>query len=120
MRAFEICLNGEKLCIAGIGDDGVLSAIIHWVTGGSGADLRLYVGGLINPRKEHVSWIEHRNLSVGDVIQVKVVAADSVDEPTRRTADETASALEDRKQYVRRMAKQLGLRIQEGSTEPTS
>jgi len=120
MRAFEICLNGEKLCIAGIGEDGVLSAIISWVTGKSGADLHLYLGGLINPGKEHVSWIEHRNLSVGDVIQVKVVEGNSVDEPTRRTTDETAKALEDRKEYVRRMAKQLGLRIQEGSKEPPS
>jgi hypothetical protein len=120
MRALEIHLNGEKLCTAGIGDDGVLSAIVNWVTGKSGADLHLYVGGLINPGKERVSWVEHRHLTAGDEIQVKVVEVNSVDEPMRRTLDETAKALEDRKEYVRRMAKQLGLKIQEGSTEPRS
>jgi hypothetical protein len=30
MIAFEIHLNGEKLCRAGIGDSGVLSAIVTW------------------------------------------------------------------------------------------
>jgi len=30
MRAFEVYLNGERLCVAGFGDNGVLTAIeIH-------------------------------------------------------------------------------------------
>lgn len=33
MRAFEVWLNGKKLCLAGIGDDGVLSVIANWVVG---------------------------------------------------------------------------------------
>ena len=82
--------------------------------------MHLYVGGLINPGKKHVSWIEHKHLTAGDEIQVKVVEVNSVDEPMRRTLDETAKALEDRKEYVRRMANQVGLKIQEGSTEPAS
>jgi hypothetical protein len=27
MRAFEVYLNGKKLCVAGIGEDGVLTTI---------------------------------------------------------------------------------------------
>ena|SRR5579864_37485 len=120
MRAFEIYLNGEKLCIAGMGDDGVLSAIVNWVTGRSRADLHLYVGALINPGKEHVTWIEQKHLNVGDEIRVKVVEANSVDEPMRRNPDETAKALEDRKQYVRRLAKELGIKMEGESKEAES
>jgi hypothetical protein len=29
MRAFEIHLNGKRLCTAGVGDAGVLTAIVH-------------------------------------------------------------------------------------------
>ena len=33
MRSFNIYLNGEKLCAAGIGDNGVLATIVTWVAG---------------------------------------------------------------------------------------
>ena len=103
-----------------MGDEGVLSAIVNWVTGRSGADLHLQVGGLISPRKEHVSWVEQKHLAVGDVIRVKVGEANSVDEPKRRNPDETAKALEDRKEYIRRLAKELGMRIEGESKEAES
>jgi len=32
MRAFEVYINGERACLAGIGDDGVLTAIVSWVS----------------------------------------------------------------------------------------
>jgi hypothetical protein len=51
MRAFEVSLNGKKLCLAGIGDDGVLTAIVDWVTGRDRADLFLEVGGLVSPTR---------------------------------------------------------------------
>ena len=69
MRAFEIWLNGTRLCVAGIEDDGVLSAIVNWVTGQSVADLHLQVGGLISPVNEHVVWIRQRPLKLGDEIR---------------------------------------------------
>lgn len=31
MRSFNVSLNGKKLCLAGVGERGVLSAIISWV-----------------------------------------------------------------------------------------
>ena len=49
MRAFRIYLNGKKLCLAGIGDDGVLSAIVNWVATDREGDLFLHVGGLLSP-----------------------------------------------------------------------
>jgi hypothetical protein len=58
------CIRGlcerEKLCLAGIGDDGVLSVIANWIAGGryKAADLFLEVGGLVSPSQEHVAWIK--------------------------------------------------------------
>jgi hypothetical protein len=112
MRAFEIRLNGEKLCLAGIGDDGVLSAIVNWVTGRQAAYLFLHVGGLVSPVDEHVTWIRQKKLNVGDSVQIKIVEASSVDVPVKRQRRDPAKDLRDRKQYVRVTAKQLGWKVQ--------
>jgi hypothetical protein len=88
MIAFEIYLNGQKLCRAGIGDSGVLSAIVTWAAatmsaGTKDESLFLNMGGLVTPERKHVSWINQKPLAVGDKIQVNVVEADSVDEHER-------------------------------------
>jgi hypothetical protein len=56
MRAFEVSLNGKKLCLAGISDDGVLTAVVNWVPRKGKGDPFLQVGGLVGPSDEHVSW----------------------------------------------------------------
>jgi hypothetical protein len=111
MRAFEVSLNGKKLCSAGIGDDGVLTAIVNWVTGKSGADLFLHVGGLIGPTGEHVAWENNKRLRLNDRIEVKVIETRKVDEPKRRKRPNPAKDLRARKRYVREMAKQFGWKI---------
>ena len=102
MRAFEISLNGEKLCVAGIVDDGVLSAIVNWVTGENAADLFLSVRGLISPLDEHVSWIRQRRLRVGDEIQVRVVEETLVDKPKRRYRRDRTKELRAKKKLCAR------------------
>ncbi|MGA9391427.1 MAG: hypothetical protein WBV69_13375 [Candidatus Sulfotelmatobacter sp.] len=115
MRAFKVYLNGKKLCLAGIGDDGVLSAITNWVAGGryKAADLFLEVGGLISPTREHVKWIKQKPLGVGDEIRVKIVDTDSVDGPVERHRSDSARDLENQKAYVRATARQLGWTLRE-------
>jgi hypothetical protein len=110
MRAFEVPLNGKKLCLAGIGDDGVLSAHVTWVAGKSGPELSLHVGGLIGPTGEHVSW-EDRRLRVDQRVVVRIVEASSVDKPKRRKRPDPARDLRAKRRYVREMAKQLGWKI---------
>lgn len=83
MRAFEISLNGKKLCVAGVGDDGVLSAIVDLIVKPEHNDLDLTVGGLIGSR-EDVYWIKRETLEVNDEIRVRVVEADQADEPVHR------------------------------------
>jgi len=117
MRAFEISLNRKKLCVAGIGGSGALSAIVNWVARENTGDLFLEVCGLITPADEHVSWIRQKRLQVGDKIQIKVIESVSVDRPKGRKRPDPAQLLPARKLYVRRMAKELGWKIQ---TRPTT
>ncbi len=112
MRAFDVYLNQKKLCRAGIGDDGVLTAIVDWVTGKDRGDLFLEVGGLISPQNEHVHWVRQRSLRVGDRIQVRIVETNSIDKPTKRYRTDPAAELKAKKRYVRSMAKELGWKIQ--------
>ncbi len=81
MRAFEVWVNGEKLCLAGIGDDGVLTTIVHLAARPGEGGFFLQVGGLTGQTKEHVNWINQKPLTVGDNVQVKIVETDAADKP---------------------------------------
>ena len=118
MIAFEVYLNGKKLCIAGVGELGVLSTIVTWrgtqpyKKGGQPVAeyLRLDAGGLADSG-EHLRWAE-RKLKRGDEVTVKVVEVASADKPRERKRPSPAMDLRRQKQYVRRMAKQLGWKLQ--------
>jgi hypothetical protein len=94
MRAFEIHLNGKRLCTAGVGDAGVLTAIVrsdlrpHQVSTrkhSSRADeqLGLDVGGFDSSTSEHVDWKTPR-LRRGDEILIRIIDANVVDKPSNR------------------------------------
>jgi hypothetical protein len=110
MRAFEVFLNGERLCLAGIGDDGVLNAMVDCVAKPPQQGVELSVGGLISPPREHVDWVD-RKVSVGDQILVKIVDAGRVDEPSKRHSHDPATELTAQKNYVRRMAREFGWEV---------
>ena len=56
MIVFEVIINGKRVCRAGVGSAGVLSAIVNWVGGSPGAPRKggrtrsgeawVHVGGL--------------------------------------------------------------------------
>ena len=110
MRAFKVTLNGKKLCLAGVGDRGVLTAIVDWVAHDRGEQLSLQVGGLAN--EAHLKWTGQKRLRVGDEIRVKIVEAASVDRPIKRRPINPAETLKAKKRYVRMIAKELGWKIQ--------
>jgi hypothetical protein len=87
VKAFVVTVNGQRLCTAGIGPNGVLSAIIDWVGGGrnrpSGGDFGFHVGGLDSRTGEHVDWTTPE-LKVGDSVTVEIVEIDEVDPEARR------------------------------------
>lgn len=85
MICFEVWVNGEKVCVAGVGNSGVLSSIVSW----GGRENRkfikpkLHVGGLVNG--EHVRWTEEGHyLDVGDEVTIKIVETNTADEPVRK------------------------------------
>jgi hypothetical protein len=111
MKAFEVRLNGRKLCTAGFSErDVVLSAIVDYVSGHGNDELALTVGGLISPKGEHVRWVKDKKLRIGDEIQVKIVETESADSPRERhtRADMPTPSLRQRKQYIRDMAQKFG------------
>jgi hypothetical protein len=110
MRAFEVHLNGKRLCVAGIGEDGVLTAIITYVARKDGNDLDLRVGGLVSRTGEHVDWSNQR-LKTGDEIRLKIVKAASFDSPTRRRRPDAKEELASKKRYVRKVARELGWEV---------
>ena len=112
MRAFEIHLNGEKICVAGLEEGTLLFSI------GCSEDKRGEGGiGLgmtgIRLTQETVRW-QQRPLRINDEIQIKIVETETVDEPEllqKAPRDERKYE----KRYVRRMAKEFGWTIQTGS-----
>jgi hypothetical protein len=96
MICFEVTINGEKACTAGVGDAGVLSTILTFAKRfeesqenqdqGKSEHIDLRVGGIANvdaETSEHVDWI-HRDLSPGDEISIKVIEAAKCDRPASK------------------------------------
>ena len=80
MICLEVWVNGEKICLAGVGD-GVLHCIVDAAR--RRFKSHLHVGGLID--NEHVRWTQRDHfLEVGDEVTIKIVEADAVDEPVRK------------------------------------
>jgi len=78
MRAFQIVLNGKRICVAGIPKDCVLSTTITYVPFRKRRETRLYVGGGLEVDKhEHVFWKE-TILRAGDEVRVKIVETKTV------------------------------------------
>ena len=122
MIAFEVFLNGNKVCRAGVGDLGVLTTVLSWVRregrntetrepGNIEEELTLNVGGLISSKNEHVRWSESK-LTVGDEVRVRVVNLESVDPPWDRRTEDSSEDLRRQERYVEQMAKRFGWTIQ--------
>jgi hypothetical protein len=109
MRAFNISMNGKKLCVAGVGDRGLLSAIVCRGAGDRDEDLFLHVGGLVN--EEHLDWIDHACLQIGDEIRVQICEVESGDDPSRKRRRDAPETLDGKKWYIRRIARELGWSI---------
>jgi len=77
MRAFEIYLNGQKLCIAGVNEDESLTADVCHAPGGA----FLYVGGSTGTQGDHSKWINFKPLNVGDKVTIKIVETNAIDDP---------------------------------------
>ena len=100
MIAFEVSLNGKKICSAGAEDLAVLSTIVSACgklgkktvparPDQTGGEIYYSIGGLTSrpdPNKNvHVRWKSVAPLKVGDILQVKILETQKVDRAKSRT-----------------------------------
>jgi hypothetical protein len=87
MKAFLVRVNGKRICKAGVGPNGVLTTIVHWVGDGKRRSAEGYfgfsVGGIDGRTEEHVDY-DTPNLTVGDKISIEIMESDQVDPETKR------------------------------------
>jgi hypothetical protein len=119
MIAFDVFLNRKKLARAGVGSDGVLTAMTTWVRrrvpNSDGKrpqwdrDLSFNLSGYRSTNGdvgEHFKW-EDRKLKAGDVLTIKVINAACVDEPTRRIAEDPKAVERSQRRYYQRLKRKF-------------
>jgi alpha-galactosidase/6-phospho-beta-glucosidase family protein len=120
MTAFEISVNGKKVCTAGLNEVGVVSSVVTWVRGApknegtspvERVDLR--VAGLNSRTETHLTWLT-RSLQVGDEVKIKVLAKTKADKPASRKSNSEMKELAAK--FKARFQKQL---MSNQSKDPT-
>ncbi len=85
MVAFEVSINGKRVCSAGIEADGVLDlTLVYSKRAETVPPIWFSLGALTD--EEHLDWITGRArvLKLGDTLEVRVVEAEAVDPPKGR------------------------------------
>jgi hypothetical protein len=110
MLCYQVSLNGRRVCLAGVGDRGVLTGILTWVkrerqdgaeaahSGVAVEELTVYVGGLANHDEDPVDleWLR-KGLRVGDEVTFKIVDSETCDPPIRSRTDLPEKVEEERR-----------------------
>lgn len=100
MICFEIYINKQKVCRAGVGDDGVLSVIVNFKLSDESQRTYCSVGGItkINTKtSQQIEWLD-RELSVGDVLTVKIVESEIYDMPANQQVNDLQCSFCEKKQ----------------------
>ena len=91
MKAIAVLRNGQKFATIGIGELGLLSAVLHWASGRPdeiGGEFFMMLGGVDRSAGEHgmhLRWAAPP-LALGDEITFRLVEAAQVDAPAYREA----------------------------------
>jgi hypothetical protein len=123
MIAFEVIVNGSKLCDAGIEGLGVLSAVLSWAHRAPepeaasnelypADELLLEVGGLKSARDDQpgqqMSWLS-KHLQVGDSILINIKSLEIVDPPAKLGPEDPGQVVRDAKRrYFEELKKEFG------------
>ena len=83
MLAFEVSVNGDRLCTASAANHCVLSAVLSWARRKPEV-INFHVGGVAaDDPKRHVDWTTP-TIGVGDEVRIRVIDTDTFDPPDRR------------------------------------
>jgi hypothetical protein len=110
MIAFRVNVNGKRTCVAGVGERGVLTTFVNYVSNDRQRTIDTAVSGLYTATEEHAIW-KKVDLKVGDKVQVTIIETNSVDKPKKRYRPDSETAERNQKAYVRAWAKKFGWRI---------
>ena len=86
VKALTVYLNGKRICTAGLGDDGNVSADASLIGNGDNAGF-VQVGGFDGSSNHHVKWC-FQQLIVGDEVRIVVEETETIDEPSERKSVE--------------------------------
>jgi hypothetical protein len=118
--AFEVSLNGERLCIAGLPDARVLSTALSWSSSSQPIRLKkgtvleqlyLHVGALTESRSgatAHPNWVAHSKLKVGDTFSVRIIGTADADPPVREQRLSPEEAREEEYKLYLRLKRRVG------------
>jgi len=107
MTAFEVFINGHRVCLAGVGENGVLAAIVNWIGGPDKAEtFRLSVSGLDTSTDEHLTW-KVPTIGVGAEVLVRVLESSSVDLPHNRKPSKRPTTLEEYRKCLQDFTERL-------------
>jgi hypothetical protein len=119
MICFEVKKNGERVCVAGVDSECVLSTIVNYINVTDPGPttrrvLDVYVGGLNTASQQHLKWATV-DLVVGDRVEVSIVESEKADPPTwsapprppAQEATEVLGRLRARRKALNRELKQL-------------
>src|SRR5580692_2402241 len=112
MRAYELFLNGKRLCVAGIGSDGYISASITYESDPNATWIDVI--GLQNRKMLYVRWTR-ANLRSGDEILLRIVDPKSVDKYKVIRRHDEKTDIESIERDGRESAKALGLELRKKS-----
>ena len=123
MIAFEISIDGQKACTAGVAPSGVTSVIANWIrrprrdpVSGEAInhsfeeELTLDVGGLTHDpdgASVHLTWLR-QPLRPGQRITVAVVDTEAADPPKQREREDPAWAAQRKREYYERLKREYG------------
>src|ERR1700680_440330 len=101
MRAFEIYLNGKRICVAGMEQGELLFSISCSENKQGRSGVGLGMTGL-SPTMEVVRW-QQRALQINEQVRIKIVEAKTVDKP-EVVKNPPRDSRKYEKAYLRRMA----------------
>jgi hypothetical protein len=123
MLAFEISIDGRKMCTMALTDLDVATVTTTWVrrpapdpvsgdpsTASPESELKLDVGGLqrdADGASVHLRWL-HQALAPGQRITLAIVETDDGDPPRSREREDPASADRRKRQYYERLKREYG------------
>lgn len=107
MIALEVSVDERPVCLAGIGESGVLLAFVQFNSEmPPGEETSLSVGGVNSRTGEKLDWLVPP-LALGSKVSVRVTEASEVDPPDRCFAGSGMSRAEEFRQHLQRLAGEM-------------